>query len=313
MADPTLGYKLSDTNKKFNFRYPLKKIDKSDDYLQIQILNYKPPGIGNQPGSFALNTSDQSYSSINNSDILGNIILPIPDNLRDSNSVSWGSPSINPISAGLLGASDAFMNDITNFGNKVGKGLSSLKDAILTGKGQDVTASMIAGFALKQAGLSGGMDVMTAATRTTGLIANQNLELLFNGIAIRPEFTFGYDLVPRSQEEASQIKQIIKRLKYHSSAKRGSTGAGAGLFLNTPDVFKITYRSGNKDHPFLNRFKICALIGMSVDYAASGTYSTYPDATPTHMKMSLVFKELTPIYAEDYKDLEQKNDTSVGY
>jgi hypothetical protein len=40
---------------------------------------------------------------------------------------------------------------------------------------------------------------------------------------------------------------------------------------------------------------------MSVDYAASGTYATYPDATPTHMRMGLTFKELTPIYREDYE------------
>jgi hypothetical protein len=70
--------------------------------------------------------------------------------------------------------------------------------------------------------------------------------------------------------------------------------------LKAPNVFKITYRSGNKDHPFLNRFKVCALLGMAVDYASSGTYSTYPDATPTHMKMSLSFQELTPIYRQDY-------------
>lgn len=324
MADPTLGYKLArqgvnlaerkTDSAPFNYRYPLKKIDKSDDYLHIQVLKYKPPGIGNQPSSFALNTSDQTYQSILKTDILGNIILPIPDNLRDSNTVSWGSPSINPLVSGTLAATDEFMKNISGFGEKIGKGTSNLKDFILTGKGQDVTASMIAGYALKQAGIAGGTDFMTVATRTTGLVANQNLELLFNGIAIRPEFSFGYDLVPRSQEEAGEIKNIIRKLKYHSSAKKGAaTGPGAGLFLSTPDVFKITYRSGNKDHPFLNRFKICALLGMSVDYAASGTYSTYPDATPTHMKLALTFKELTPIYAEDYDALDKKGDTTVGY
>lgn len=80
-------------------RYPLKKITSSDDYLKIQILTYKPPGIGNQPGSFALNTSDQTYANIGPKDILDTILLPIPDNLKDSNSVSWGANTINPLEA----------------------------------------------------------------------------------------------------------------------------------------------------------------------------------------------------------------------
>jgi hypothetical protein len=67
--------------------------------------------------------------------------------------------------------------------------------------------------------------------------------------------------------------------------------------------------SGANPHPFLNKFKICALKGMSVNYTGSGTYATYADATPVHMIMTLNFQELTPIFAEDYKN----SDEGVGY
>ena len=58
---------------------------------------------------------------------------------------------------------------------------------------------------------------------------------------------------------------------------------------------------GGKAHPFLNRFKSCALESINVNYTGSGTYATYPDGTPVHMKMDLTFKELNPIYAEDHE------------
>jgi hypothetical protein len=59
--------------------------------------------------------------------------------------------------------------------------------------------------------------------------------------------------------------------------------------------------SGGRRHPYLNRFKICALGNITVNYTGSGTYATYSDATPVHMTMTLTFQELTPIYAEDYE------------
>ena len=50
---------------------------------------------------------------------------------------------------------------------------------------------------------------------------------------------------------------------------------------------------------------------MNVDYTGAGTYATYSDATPVHMKVSLSFQELTPIYAEDYD--EGQGTGGVGY
>ena len=40
---------------------------------------------------------------------------------------------------------------------------------------------------------------------------------------------------------------------------------------------------------------------MSVNYTASGTYATYPDGTPVHIQVTCAFKELNPIYADDYE------------
>ena len=125
---------------------------------------------------------------------------------------------------------------------------------------------------------------------------------LFDGIDLRQAFSFSYDIVPRSEKEAAVVKEIIKKFKIHGAAKKGRVAEGAaGLFLKAPEVFRIEYMSGGRPHPYLNRFKICALHNITVNYTGSGTYATYSDATPVHMTMTLTFQELTPIYAEDYE------------
>ena len=116
-------------------------------------------------------------------------------------------------------------------------------------------------------------------------------------------------MAPRFDREAIEIKNIIRTFK-KSMAARTSSGAGAGLFIDSPNIFQLEYRSGNGKHPFLNSFKPCALTNMAVDYTASGAYATYEDATPVHMKLTLSFQELNPVYFSDYDDL---NDIGVGY
>jgi hypothetical protein len=100
------------------------------------------------------------------------------------------------------------------------------------------------------------------------------------------------------------------------TAKKGpQTEKGGGLFIQAPNVFKLQYMSGRNPHPFLHLFKPCALTQMSVNYNGSGQYSTYSDATPVHMQITLQFQELSPIYQEDYVNDQTKQFklNGVGY
>ena len=124
---------------------------------------------------------------------------------------------------------------------------------------------------------------------------NQNKEALFSGVALR-SFLYEFDLIPRSPKEGQTIKQIIRTFKQCMSASKGSEG----VFLNAPDVWKVEFMTGSQPHRFLKRHKVCALTSAGINYTAAGQYSTYEDATPTQMKLSLSFQELNPIYKEDY-------------
>lgn len=289
-------------------RYPISNVKAGDDYFKIQIVEYKAPGL-NLGGGFALRTFEDAFNDElikNDNDlkklIKGTIILPMPSNIQDSTAASWTSGTMNPLQTQIVaGVSKVVLSgnpidSTTNLLNDAGMNLTA---AISTGEGQKAVAALTAA-AAQMAALGQG-DINAALTRATGAVFNQNAELLFDGIIMRPAFNFSFDIVPRSQKEANTIKDIIRLLKITMSPRKGNPNVqGQGLFIKAPNVYKLQYMSGGKQHPFLHQFKTCALTQMSVNYNNSGQYMTYSDATPVSMNLALQFQELTPIYREDY-------------
>jgi hypothetical protein len=292
-------------------RYPRNNIGPQDDYFKIQVLEYKPPGLGLKgQNSFALDTSEDALrESIKTSQTT--IILPMPANIQDNNGADWQSGTMNPIAANLAsaGAEAVLSSNLVGSLFKSGsKFFEKIGGALSTGEGQSAAAAGAAAAGL-QAALGQG-NINQIISRATGQVFNENVELLFNGVTIRPAFNFTFDMVPRSVDESQMIKKIIRRFKINMTPRKGTPDVnGNGLFVKAPNVFKLQYMSGGKQHPFLHTFKPCALTQMSVNYNGSAQYATYPDATPVHMQLTLQFQELSPIYAEDYKN----SDIGVGY
>jgi len=291
-------------------RYPFKAIKDFDDYLEIQIVKYQPPSFQSGENNVSFTTST---NLLNNNSVIPEavIILPIPQNIQDSNSVDWGDNSLNALEAtGLQVATEGMSqpNLAGAFGNALGDVGKALGGIAVGGNGQDLVTSFFAGKIVNAFGSN--VDTASVLSRSTGQVLNPNMELLFKGVSLR-EFSFDFDFAPRDGAEAGQIKQIIRTFKKAQSA-RTSAGQtqGAGLFISAPNVFKLQYKSGGQKHPFLNTFKPMAMKGMSINYTGSGTYAVYGDSTPVHMKMSLNFQELNPIYYEDYND---ETDVGVGY
>ena len=287
------------------FRYPRKRIDASDDYLQILVVKYAPPGVSTNPLNLIQKTSTQALGpSLNLKSSLYQILLPMPQGISDSNIVDWGDDSLNPIAAAGVGGSKAVIagaNPLTEGANI----MSAIKNVATSGNGQNLVTNYMAAMAVNNLGAN--VSAESLLSRSEGKILNPNMELLFKGVQLR-SFNFSFNLAPRDETEAGSVKNIIRTFK-KSMAPRTSSGAGGGLFIDSPNVFQLEYKSGNKKHPFLNSFKPCALTNMEVDYTASGAYATYEDATPVHMKLTLSFQELNPIYFSDYKD----SDIGVGY
>ena len=306
-----------------NLRYPNEQIDKSTDYLSIKVLKYVSGGfvlgkfrdrVAQDQNALLDEVPNAESATRGKKEVLANIILPIPSGVSDSNGVSWSEDSINSLAA--YGA-EQFANVITS--KNLGDGLAeALSDIVKTGEGSGTAGVEDARSIFNTNMASKAMNLFGANTSAAGLLArssgkilNPNKELLFNGVKLR-QFNFTYNLSPRDENEAIQVKKIIRCFKQNMAAQKGKDGF-RNLFLNSPNVFELQYKTGGEPHKFLNKFKLCALANVVVNYTGSGTYMTYndDDKTPVHMTMQLSFQELVPILDVDYETEEGK--IGVGY
>ena len=302
--------------KPTQLRYPIRKIDSLDDYLEIKVIQYTPPKFDTNVNNLTVSTSSETLKTSGNLEKpLITIQLPIPQGINDTSSVSWGDDSLN--TAAALGANLA--QDVLTSGDFIKSSGKALQDSITaltsganSGAAQQVLLSKFSSSLVNSIGGNTATTPEGLLTRATGKVLNPHMELLFKSVTLR-SFSFAFDLSPRDPEEALVVKQIIRIFKKHMAAKAGKGGVGegaGGVFISSPEVFQLTYKTGAKKHRFLNSFKPMALQNMSVNYTGSGTYATYEDSTPVHMQMTLSFQELNPIYFEDYDD---EKDTGVGY
>ena len=300
-------------SKKFSpLRYPNARIDTDSDYLELRVVEYKPPGfdIGGDQGLNMGTSTDALQENIENP--LGFIFLPIPENIQDSNAVSWGDDSINGLAAAGIKATKSAIES-GNIAKGIYEGVKDFGGNALDAAG-DATARQVASsfFASKAVNILGGNTSLDGVlARSTGQIINPNMELLFNGVTLR-SFSFSFDLAPRDERESDTIKRMLRIFKQNMQARKSSDcGNSSGLFLRSPNVFQLNYKTGRRNHNFLHKFKPMALLNMSVNYTGGGTYATYDDTTPVHMKLDLSFQELNPVYSEDYESEEGKE--GVGF
>ena len=281
-------------NEKFEkiLKYPIHE-SRGYDYLKINILEYVPSGIP-QLSNANLGIPDVKERKIS---ILGTIFLPMQPGISDSASSSWNEDRLSPVQAAVGSFAANTINSLggTNFDqfiNNIKGSASGLKQII----DQNPTLGQFIDNYFAQQIVGSNL-----IARSTGAVVNPNLELLFNGPKMRT-FNYNYRFTPRDDEEAKEVRSIIKVLKKNSLPKKDPKG----LFLKTPNVFKLKYVFGKngkeEEHPYLNKIKVCALTDMNVNYTPDGSYSTYNDGSMTSYTVSLSFSELNPIYYDDFDD-----------
>lgn len=241
------------------------------------------------------------------------IELPVPQEVNDSNQVTWGEDTLNALEVAALSVAGRVLEG--NFGENAvedaQKAVAALQSGVSFGSGEldsQITGAIRASISGAAVGaLGSNVSARSIIARNTGQILNSNLELLFQGVNLR-SFPFSVTFTPRSEDEGEVVKNIIRNLKKSMSPKAGDMNGGSatGIFLKSPDLFQLQYMHHNgktyEDHQFLNKFKLCALTGMSVNYSNAGTYATYSNGTPVALRLNMTFKEINPIYNEDYTD-----------
>lgn len=289
---------------KSDLRYPLEHMNSTQDYIQFAVIEYKRraltgSGVADGPRSGVEGESASAGNQTLLANRLGTVTLPVPSQIGDNNGADYGGSNLNFLQErGLNIAKEGIDGQPGNALNE----LRGLFGDILKGQENNgLVSNFFAGQAVSAFG--GNISLDTILNRSGGVIINPNMELLFTGPKLR-SFTFAFKFTPRFENEAEEIRQIIRTFKKHSSPRLG------GGFLKSPNIFQIRYLGqGSRNHGFLNRFKLCALTNMTVNYTGDGVYATYSDGTPVSMIMALTFNELSPVYNEDYEE----NVGGVGY
>jgi len=288
-----------------NLRYPLDLPPTGLPYDFIKITSYKyvPGGLNFSPGSRT--NAVQRYKT---KTPITSVILPMQPNLSETNSVDWGGDSLDPIRAALGNFSMGIAGGIAETDFK------QIKNAF--SQAGDRAMEMITDDSLKDfifayfAGQAVGSNLQG---RATGAVINPNMELLFSGPRMRT-FNFDFRLTPRSKPEAEMIKKIIRSFKMNMAAQRSTNN----LFLLSPNIFQLEYIFSEYNrteelHPYLNKFKPCAMTNFTVNYTPDGSYATYgEDGSLTSYAISMSFSELEPIYQDDYAE-DYNSHKTMGY
>jgi hypothetical protein len=279
-----------------DLRYPEKMDTKKQDYVMFSMLKYEPSGINLNNAATKDSILTRSTAKISNS--IGTVTMAIQGPINDMNTVGWNEGNMNPVQA-LAGATALAL---IGGGAEGASGAVSSISQLVSDQNKALKTATKAYFA--------GQAVQNNEifTRTTGAIANPNIELLFNAPQLR-EFTFTFILSPRNTTESDSIRKIIRFFKQGMSVKKASTG----LFLKTPNTFLITYKQKDSDAKYLPKIKECALQSFGVNYTPAQNYATFYNNSMTAYELTMQFKELTPIYDNDYTDLDQNADTYIGY
>ena len=274
------------------FPEALGSIDR--DIIKFNMMEYRPSGLGNAKGGVA------SMGTRKKGNIIGSVVLPVPAGISDTNTVDWGSGSMDPIQAAMANVAMAGIEKgLQAGGEKAAEAFEEAKN-----NSEDVKKGLTAALTSAASGIG-----KQALQRGEGMVLNPNMELLFNGPSLR-NFAFTFKLSPRNQKESQAVIQIIRFFKQGMAAIRSESN----FFLKAPHTFEIEYRqrgTNGPKNPYLNRFKECALTNCGVQYTPDGNYNTFSDGVMTSYSLQLTFNELEPVFNDDYDT--KAPGTQIGY
>ena len=217
------------------------------------------------------------------------IAMFMPASVNTSYGANYTDTEIGMVTEGAIQAYEQFAQGNMRGGfNKIG----ALSEELADGLGL---------LALNTIGaLPGFAGVREASEMRRGVILSDRLELAFKGIDKR-KFEYEFKMIPKSQREAEEIRNIIFAFK-SSMMPEFEGGNLSGRKLIVPNTFDIEYMWNGAENNFINRVSECVLTNMNVSYGGD-RYKTHEGidgdgAPPIETTISLSFSELELITRE---------------
>ena len=285
-APPSTGFSTkaaAGTRNSFGDQvFPSDLAETGMDVIKFTMLEFKPRKVAAQGGFGKVQQREKGRKGI------GTVMLPVPGGITDQNNADWGDGRMNPLqAAGLEVASQTLTSGLEAGARSAGAQISGL------GENKEAAKSALKGLFSAAAV---GLDPNEVLARTQGAVINPNLELLFKGPALRP-FNFTFQMGARNEGDSLQIMEILRFFKQGSAPQRTE----AQMLIKAPHTFQIEYLHRGTKNKFLNEIKECALLSVGVNYTPNNNYATFANGAPVSIELTLGFKELDPVFNDDYQ------------
>ena len=220
------------------------------------------------------------------------ITLYMPATVSTSYAADYHPVEIGPGAAIAARAYDAYVNRGVGarqiFDDNETAAFNALKEGLA--KAFLASVDVLPGFA----GAKGTYEAQT------GVVLSDRMELLFKGLG-RRTFSFTFAMMPKSEQEAQAIRNIVYAFKYNMLPEFEG-GNRAGRKLKVPNTFDIEYMYHGRSNDYLNKISTCVLKQMDVKYGGD-RYKTFdPDSngspSPVMTEISLTFEEMELITRE---------------
>ncbi len=235
----------------------------------------------------------------------GAVYLPLPQNISFGTTLQW-----NDISLGIIeGVVDEFSSnlneaqkqDISSYDKVVDSANGVMKSLTDTVKNVGTNNIMLQTALVAEAYMQSGLRlpdsisnfekpldlIKNKVLRDNRVAINPNTELYFKGVGLR-NFSFRFQLVPKSQADSKTIRNVIRFFERwsHPDFLKG------GRYVFTyPEEFIITFISNGKPNdnfPSINR---CVITNFTHTYMENSN-ALMQDNAPPSVSMSISFREV---------------------
>tara|TARA_A200000113_G_scaffold198146_1_gene190079 strand:+ start:68 stop:1267 length:1200 start_codon:yes stop_codon:yes gene_type:complete len=285
-------------------RYPAdKSITDDTDYVTFSFYDYKPPfqaKAGGDAGSGG--NLGASYAQYNASVTLGtdgglkkangynNIVLYMPEDIQGQYGAKWGGAGFGAVFQEIAQA--VASGGVPNLPSAVNRALGSIK----------IAGYKTAVEALNK-GLNASVNVNQLMSGVSGTIINPNVEMMYESPELRT-FNMKFKMQARSSNEAKNIKKICNTFKRAMLPTYGGQSFGGvventSALLTIPKVCQVNFMTASSLNNFVPQYKAAAITAVNVNYTPDGAWATYEGGTPVATELSVQFKELKLIFANE--------------
>lgn len=315
------------------FSYPIEDVDHCNGKIQFEIVESLPPEfkvnfnsipakyssfLGGPRSRATENTAAsedlvvspelRSKNSVNvkSADVRGtgrkvNLYLPQSNAITDA--FSYDTPALDRGGAALASALEGGMGVADAAYAAASEAVGGVDALVKAFGGTTQSFGRAAAVrAIEAAPVSGSVKAAVGITARASL--HPNIRTRFNNVGIR-QFSFTFNMIPRSAQEAQEIKDIVRFFRYHAypledRAQLGDAGITVPLTYRYPDMFRIKMFTKVNGNFIRSQHKLLDCYCNSITTNYNPNVAVYhADGEPVQTNLTLNFMEHRALSRQD--------------